>query len=711
MILIIAEKPSLGRNIADAIGAKTKRNGYIEGNGYLISWAFGHLFSLADVEAYASTPVTDKKWTLENLPCFPQEFRFELRKGSDKKVDSGVVRQFDVLKSLCNRDDVDTIVNAGDADREGEIIVRLCINNALASPKELKRLWLPDQTAETVRKALSEMKNETEYDNLANEGFARTYIDWLYGVNLTRYATLKTGTLLRVGRVIIPIVKAIYDRDMAIKNFVPGKYFAIVSKEKTNGEIVELVSKQKFENDKRADAQAFCDKYNAATAIVKSVKRKKDKLAPGKLYSLSKLQNVLSKKYKMSMTESLAIIQKLYEAGYLTYPRTNSEYLATAEQGKIKSILANCQKLGYPVEFKFNKSIFDDSKIESHSALTPTYKIPDKGKLSEKEMQVYSTVFRRFIAVFCAEECVVEKTEITVAVGEYEDFVLKGTVMVEKGWTKFDENPQKDKILPKLEKGDVVNIDFKPTEKETTPPKHYTVETLNNYLKNPFREEKQAAKAKEKEGDEPSEFDDEEDYKAIFEGLELGTEATRTGIIDNARKSEYIALKKDVYTILPQGIFLIEALSRMQISMDKYKTAEMGKALKQIFRGNISIGDGVALAQKEIAEIFDRETGEITVESDQNTGCYGDIVGKCPVCGNEIMRGRYYYGCRGYKEGCTFKVGIYICNRAISVSNVKLLLEEGRTAKITGFTSKRTGKPFDARLKLENGNAVFDFSE
>ncbi len=715
MILIIAEKPSLGRNIADAIGGMNKRSGYIEGNGYIVSWAFGHLFSLADVEEYSSTPVGDKRWTMDNLPCFPKQFRFDLRKGSDKQVDSGVVKQFELLKMLCNRDDVDTVVNAGDADREGEIIVRLCINNALKSKKALKRLWLPDQTPETVRRALSEMKDETEYDNLANEGFARTYIDWLYGVNLTRYATLKTGTLLRVGRVIVPIVKAIYDRDMAIKNFVPGKYYAIVSKAETGGEVVELVSKQKFDHDKLAAAQALCDQYNGATAVVKAVKKKKDKLAPGKLYSLSKLQNVLSKKYKMSMTDSLEIIQKLYEAGYLTYPRTNSEYLATAEQDKIKTILANCKKLGYPVEFKFKKTIFDDSKIESHSALTPTYKIPEKGRLSEREMQVYSTVFRRFIAVFCSEECIVEKSEITVAVGEYEDFLLKGTVIVEKGWTKYDDNSTKDKLLPKLAKGDAVNIDFKPTEKETTPPKHYTIETLNNYLKNPFRDEKAAAKAKEAEGQEndgEAEVDDAEDYRAIFEGLELGTEATRTGIIDNARKSGYIDLKKDVYTILPQGVFMIEALSRMKIIMDKYKTSEMGKALKKIFRGSITVDEGVALACREIAAVFERDNNmDITPENDMNTGCFGDIVGKCPLCGSDVMRGRYFYGCRGYKDGCSFKVGVYICDRAISVSNVKLLLTEGRTAKITGFTSKRTGKTFDGRLKLENGNAVFDFSD
>ena len=708
MILIIAEKPSLGRNIAGSIGNMVARNGYMEGNGYIVTWAFGHLFSLVDVEEYSENPpATNGKrfWTMENLPCFPSEFRFELRKGSDKKVDGGVERQFELIRNLCNRADVDTIVNAGDADREGEIIVRLCVNHALLAEKKFKRLWLPDQTPETIRKALSEMKDESEYDNLANEGMARTYIDWLYGVNLTRYATLKTGSLLRVGRVIIPIVKAIYDRDMAIKNFVPGKYFAIVSRAETNGETVELVSKTKFENTQLNDALAFCDKYNAEKAVVKSVKKKKDVLAPGKLYSLSKLQNVLGKKYKMPMEESLAIVQKLYEAGYLTYPRTNSEYLATAEKDKIKNILANCQKIGYPVEFKDKKTIFDDFKIESHSALTPTYKIPDKSRLSEREMQVYSTVFRRFVAVFCSEDCVIEKSEIVVSVGKYEDFSLKGTVIAEPGWTKYDDNSAKDKLLPKLKKGDVVNIDFKPTEKETTPPKHYTIETLNNYLKNPFRDEKNSAKGKN--DDETSQADDSEDYRAIFEGLELGTEATRTGIIDNARKSEYILLKKDVYTILPKGEFLIESLSRMKINMDKYKTSQLGQALKKVYHGKITVKDSVNLAKAEIAEVFSKKNASF--ETDEDTGCFGEIVGRCPVCGGDIMRGRFSYGCKNYKEGCTFKVNLYICERAISIANMKLLLETGHTGKIAGFRSKRTGKTFDAMLKLEEGKAVFDF--
>lgn len=706
MILIIAEKPSLARNIAAGIGKMNNKNGYLEGNGYLITWAFGHLFSLADIEHYSPSPDGSGRWTMDNLPCFPKKFDFELKKDAKKQLDAGVVKQFNTIKYLCNRDDVDTIVNAGDADREGEIIVRLCIINSLEKPKTIKRLWLPDQTPQTVAKALTEMKLDNEYDNLANEGFARTYIDWLYGVNLTRYATLKTGTLLRVGRVIVPIVKAIYDRDMAIKNFVPEKYYQIASKEFTNGEIIELNGKDKFTKDELFKAEELCKKYNDSIATVTNVKRKKETLQPGKLYSLSKLQNVLGKKYKMSMKQSLDIIQKLYENGYLTYPRTNSEYLATSEQGKVKTILENCKKLGYPVAFKFSKKIFDDSKIESHSALTPTYKIPDSSKLSPDEMKVYSTVFRRFVAVFCEEECIVEKSEITIKVGDYEEFSIKGTVILQKGWTKYDDYSQKDKILPKLSKGDTVEINFKPVEKETTPPRHYTIETLNNYLKNPFKDDKAALEEKTNQ-DDGDNADDTEDYKAIFEGLELGTEATRTGIIDNARNSQYIHLNKDVYTILPGGIFMIESLIRMNINMDKYKTSQLGQALKKVYRGQIEIGDAINLTEAELSDIF--KTKNVPIELDTDNGFLGDFVGKCPLCNGDIKRTKFGYGCSNYREkNCRFSINGYILGRSISKANAKMLLETGKTSKIQGFTSKN-GKKFDAFLKLQDGKIVFDF--
>ncbi len=697
MIVIIAEKPSLARNIAAGIGTMKKYNGYFENEEYIITWVFGHLFSLCDIEDY--NPTEEKKWTMNNLPCFPNEFKFKLKQNANKQVDIGIERQFNIIKTLLNRDDVDTIVNAGDADREGEIIVRLCVINALETPKKFLRLWLPDQTPETVKDALKSMKDESEYESLANEGFARTYIDWLYGVNLTRYATLKSGTLLRVGRVIIPIVKAIYDRDMQIKNFVSDIYYGISSKEITNGEEIELNSKEKFDKEKFNKAKQLCDKYNNEKAIVISKKVKKDTLNPGKLYSLSKLQNFLGKKYKMPMDKSLAIVQKLYEEGYLTYPRTNSEYLATTEKAKIKKIIDNLSTMNYRVEFKDKKTIFDDSKIESHSALTPTYKIPKSKNLTEDEVIVYTTVLRRFVAVFCSEECLVEKTEIKIGVGDLEEFTLKGTVIIEKGWTKYDNYTSKDKILPNLKKGDEVNIDFKPIEKKTIPPKHYTIETLNNYLKNPFKEDK--AKLNDEEDD------DTEDYKAIFEGLELGTEATRTGIIENAKKSGYIELKKDVYLILPKGEYLIESLSQMQITMDKYKTSEMGKALKKVFHNEISIDDSVKLAINEINEVFNKK--ELPLEKDIDNGFYGDYIGKCPLCGKDVIKNKFAYGCTGYKEGCKFKISGVICKRVISKNNAISLLNTGKTSKIEGFISKN-GKPFTATLKLNNGNIEFDFN-
>ena len=699
MKLIIAEKPSLAANISNSIGQMKRKDGFYEGSDYIVTWVFGHLFSLCDIEKYTGD-TANGRWTVDNLPCFPEKFMFELKKGKDKQTDPGVKKQFDTIARLCSREDVDTIVNAGDADREGEIIVRLCVQNALKTPKDLKRLWLPDQTTETILEGLGDMKDETEYDNLADEGFARTYIDWLYGVNLTRYATLKTGTLMRVGRVIVPIVKAIYDRDMAIKNFKKDIYYALVSKTDIDGVELELTSKHKFDKNDLDRAQRSCNVLNANPGVVTDVKKKKDSLAPGKLYSLSKLQNVLGKKYKMSMDESLKIVQDLYEKGYVTYPRTNSEYLATAEQSKIREIIGLVSKMGYPVEFKNKKTIFDDSKIESHSALTPTRKIPGKDTLNEKETIVYRTILRRFVAVFCSEECITHKTEITIDASGREQYTVKGMVITEPGWTKYDDYSKKDKILPPLNKGDEVKLNFVPTEKETSPPKHYTIETLNNYLKNPFREEKANIETE----------DDAEEYKAMFEGLELGTEATRTGIIGNAQKSKYIELKKDVYYILPDGIKLIESIERMNISMDKFKTANLGKALKQVFHGEITVDDSVELAKTEIKAVFEKR--EYDEANDLDDGFIGDVIGKCPLCDGEIHRTSFGYGCSGYKEnGCRFSVNNVICRRVIPKSAVIKLISEGKTQKLKGFVSPRTGKSFDACLKLEESRAVFDFND
>lgn len=680
MIAIIAEKPSLARNIADGIGKMNKKIGYYENSDYIVTYAFGHLFSLCDVEDYSENASAEPpRWSMNGLPCYPDKFRFKLKPGDDGKPDAGVKKQFGIISDIINRSDVSAIVNAGDSDREGEIIIRLCIENALKTPKKLLRLWLPDQTPQTVRKALSEMKDEKHYDNLANEGLSRTYIDWLYGVNLTRYASLKSGLLLRVGRVIVPIVKAVYDREKEIENFKPETYYSLVSKAQTDGETIELVSKYKFGKDEKLKAERCCERMNALKAIVTDKKSKKEIVPPGKLYSLTKLQNFLGKKYKMTMETSLATAQKLYERGFISYPRTNSEYLATNEKDKFRTIVASVKKLGYDVVFKDKKTIFDDSKIEAHSALTPTYKIPQKSDLSETESIVYTAIMRRFAAVFCAEDCLTEKSELTVSLGGKEDYSIKGSIILTNGWTKYDGGERKDKILPKLEKGDEVNINFRPEEKQTTPPKRYTIETLNNYLKNPFRDEK------------ASTDNDDEDYKAIFKGLELGTEATRTGIIDNAKKSKYISLKKDVYYVENGGRFLIEQLTDMQISMDKYKTSQLGQALKKVYHGEMTVDDCVKEAETEITEIFSHR------DDANGNGFYGDVVGKCPKCGKNLIRGRYNYCCEN-RENCDFKINFNILGCPIGKNQVTKILSDGISDKLN-FTSKG-GKNFTAALKL-----------
>ena len=712
--LIIAEKPSLARNIIDGIGSHSfkKQDGYYESDEYIVSWAFGHLFGLIDIEEYDSSYNKDEKtsWTLDNLPFCPKEFRFRLKKNiKTKETDTGIKKQFSIIKQLVNRTDVDTIINAGDADREGQIIIDIILNYANNEHKTVMRLWLPDQTPETIKSELKTMKDNNQYKNLANEGYARTYIDWLYGVNLTRYTTVKSGTLLRVGRVIAPVVEAIYDRDMEIKNFISEKYYKVISEAKTNGEIVELVSKTTFKEAEKNEAQELSDKYNSKKAVVEDVNTERKIIPPGKLYSLSKLQGVLGKRYKMSLKTSLNAVQSLYEAGFVTYPRTNTEYMATAEKDKVKSIINTLAKEGYPIVFKDSKSIFDDTKIESHSALTPTTRIPDIGKLSNDEKIVYETIRNRFVAVFCANLCIVNRSTMQISINPYETFNLKGDVMIEKGWTEYDFNEKKDKILPNLNKGDVVNIDFKPIEKETQPPKHYTLETFNNFLKNPFKKEIDEEKESEilNIDTEDVSSKDEEDYKSMLSGLELGTEATRTNIIENAINSKYISLKNNTYYIENAGIFYIETLRKLKINMSKNKTAHIGRLLKNVYKGTSNINDVLEVAKLEIREMMSNKDVSISKPSSINEIC------KCPACGGSIIKQKWGYGCTEYKTGCKFTINNVIAGKTISENVVKTLITNKKTGVLKGFTSK-AGKEFNAALKLcknEDGlySVTFDF--
>lgn len=707
MDLIIAEKYSLAQKIIGAIGsAKFKsQDGYFESGEYLVTWTSGHLFGLLSIEEYHPQAAEEGKqsWSLTGLPFCPEEFKFGIRKDQKTKKPSPAIRkQFDIIKKLCARKDITCIIHAGDSDREGEIIVRIVLDEA-GNKKPVKRLWLPDQTPQTILSGLRHAEDDSKYDALANEGYSRMYIDWLYGVNLTRLATIKSGKLLRVGRVIVPIVKAIYDRDMAIRNFTPEKYWGLASKAETNGIPIELKSKKSFAYPLRSEAEALCAAYNAAGATVKEIKTSEKTIQSGKLYSLTKLQGVLGKKFKMSPMESLDIIQSLYEAGYVTYPRTNSEYLATAEAGKINQILDKLQAQGYKVVPKdLKKSIYDDSKIESHSALTPTSKLASQADLKEREWLVYSTILHRFLAVFCAEDCLVNHTIMTIGLGgDQEVFTLQGDVFITKGWMQYDDPGRSDKLLPQLKIGDRVSVAFQPVEKETQPPKHYTVETLGNYLTNPFR----STPEREEESSEtdvsiPTEQTPEEDareYQAIFEGVEIGTEATRTSIIENAIASKYISLKNNVYTILPDGEYLIQALHQLGIHMEKEKTAELGRVLKRVYRGELCIEESVTSAFEQVRSAFACASGvSLTPAATLTSDAPSNALGPCPKCGCDVIERSKLYGCTN-KE-CRFAIWkddkfFMSLGKPVTPAMVKSLLSK-RKVSLKNCTSRKTGKKY-----------------
>ncbi|AMD94137.1 DNA topoisomerase [Leptotrichia sp. oral taxon 847] len=349
--LIIAEKPSLAMNVVKALGKFKKNDGYFENNKYIVSFAFGHLFEAKDVKDYVEV----QSWDEIELPFVPR-FSFKI------KDDSGVQKQFKILEKLIERNDVDEIVNCGDADREGQLIIDLIIKYTKTT-KRIKRLWLPEQTEESIRWAMNNLEDNRKFKNLYNEGLSRVCVDWLLGINLTVLLTVKAGNLFKAGRVLIPVVKYIYDRDMKIKNFVKQKYYNLES----NTNNIKLSLNTKYKKNELENALEKGKELNNFKAVVKTIENRQIKKNPPKLFSLSKLQSKLSKEFKMNFDKSLKIIQNLYERGYLTYPRTNTEYLAVNEKNRVKDILKSLEN--DELEFK-DTAIFNDSKIESHSAIT-----------------------------------------------------------------------------------------------------------------------------------------------------------------------------------------------------------------------------------------------------------------------------------------------------------------------------------------------------
>ena len=673
--LIIAEKPSLARNIASALDIRVNKEGYMENEKYIVSWAFGHLFKLRDVDGYVGEK---RKWSEVKLPFFPEKFEFEL------KNDSGIKKQYKILKNLINSKEVDEIVNAGDADREGQIIVDIIIDT-IKTNKKIKRLWLPEQTEETIRKAINNLEDNFKYKNLHNEGLARTYMDWLMGINLTRYISLKANMLFPVGRVLIPVIKYIYDRDLTIKNFISEKYFTIESETMCNGTLLKLICDKKYNLLELEKAKSYSYELNRNKGIVRDIIEKEIILNPPKLFSLSKLQSKLSKENKISFAKSLEIIQKLYEKGFITYPRTNTEYLAEEEKDKVKELIKLYSD--YRLEFKDSKKIFDSSKIESHSAVMPTLKIPDMNSLNLEEKIIFETIRNRFISNFLKEQTIINQTEIKIAVRN-EIFNLKGKSIKQEGFLKY-ENQKIDNKLPYFEINQKIDVDFKVVDKLTVPPKKITEENLSNYLKNPFRNEKN----QENE-------DDTQEYREIMKGIEIGTEATRTGIIENAKKYGYITSEKQNFSITEKGIKLIELLDLLHINLYAEKTVEFSMLQKDIYNNRKNINDIIEKTENELQNIINQDVEVEKLEKEM------EVIGKCPKCNSNIYENSKSYYCSNYKNGCKtslWKEASYFGQKIkINKDNAKKLLSG---EQVVFKIKSKSGKEYNAHFGIEiNGD-------
>ncbi|MGL5312896.1 MAG: type IA DNA topoisomerase [Peptostreptococcaceae bacterium] len=722
MKLILAEKPSVAKTIASFLGAKTRADGYFEGNGYVITYAVGHLVGLYDMKDYDKDKYSGS-WRMDNFPFIPADkFKF--------KVDSSKKKQFDIVKKLLNRDDIEYVINATDNDREGELISFLIFLLA-KNKKPVKRILVNEWTPEDITRGMNSLKEDDEMRNLQAAGYTRLITDWLIGINFTSIATLKygNGKLLNIGRVILPTVKLIYDRDMEITNFIPKTYYEIEGTFKCeNGEYKGKFTKgkeSKFDTIEEVNEAISSMNYDTGQIIDKKVSTSKE-YAP-KLFSLTSLQGYITSKYaNFTSDKVLSVCQSLYEGkgkgGYITYPRTDSIYLEESLADKASQTL-NKLKVGleYADKIKFTKTkrVFDSSKVDSHSAIMPTYIIPNN--LTPDEALVYGVIKDRFIANFMPP-AEYENTEIKTDVNK-NIFVTKGKVLKTKGYLEVYNKEEKDDLLPFVNKNDTVDVvEIKPLTKQTTPPKPYTEDTLLKAMKNCGKNVS-------------------DDDTAVLSGYSIGTSATRADVLKKILQVGYVGKKGKSYFITDLGKNLVEIFPVKEL-FDVDYTGKLEKSLSDIQKGTFTrkeyltnimnfIYNNVELIKRDRPKnistenyVYNPKTKKYTKEStkSKNTSSKDtkdsksskskssedESLGKCPICQSDVVEIEKGYICKNYKE-CKFGIWkndkfLEFYKKKPNKTMVKSILKNG-TAKVKSLTNKQ-GNKFDAVLKYskkENG--------
>lgn len=694
MKLCIAEKPSVAKDIAEIIGAKTRKDGYYEGNGYQVTWTFGHLCTLKEPHDYKESW---KYWKLEDLPIIPDNFGIKVINNS------GVQKQFSIIEKLVAQ--CDEVINCGDAGQEGELIQRWVLLKAKCK-MPIKRLWISSLTEEAIREGFEKLKESKQYDNLYAAGSARAIGDWMLGINATRLFTVKFGrgqSTLSIGRVQTPTLALIVQRQKEIDAFRGEEYWEL----KTTYRETEFICQ--IERLKTAEkAEKGLEYLKTKEFEVTSFEQKEGKEGNPRLYDLTSLQVEANRKYGYSADETLRYIQGLYEKKLTTYPRVDTTYLTEDIHPKVPGVLSQMKYYSRLTECLLaqpipkTKSVFDDKKVTDHHAIIPTGVNPSG--ISPDENKIYDLVARRFIAVFYPE-CKVSNTTVLGKVGDLE-FKATGKQIIEEGWREVyadmkvkKEASDEDKIMPEFVEGEKGPHEPFIHQGKTTPPKYHTEATLLRAMETAGRQV------------------EDEEMRELMKDNGIGRPSTRANIIETLFRRKYIEKKRKNINATPTGIVLIDTIQN-ELLKSAELTGQWEKKLRLIEKGEYELD----VFKQELFQMVRELTDEVifnttahnfviptTVEPQKVEKKPRKSVEKikledldCPKCKNaKIMAGKNAIGCSNFKE-CGFKIPFELLGKKLTEAQLVQLITKGKTGQIKGFVVPGSNESKNGKLVLDD---------
>ncbi|WP_447641247.1 MULTISPECIES: DNA topoisomerase 3 [Chitinophagaceae] len=690
MIVCIAEKPSVAKELAEILGAKVRRDGYFEGNNYCVTWTFGHLCTLKEPQDYSEHL---KSWSLYDLPIIPPSFGIKLIKNN------GVEKQFNTIKALMAK--CDTVVNCGDAGQEGELIQRWVMQKA-QNKAPVKRLWISSLTAEAIREGFEHLQDGAKYDNLYAAGSARAIGDWLLGMNATRLYTKKyaqSKTVLSIGRVQTPTLAMLVQRQKEINSFVQETYWELKTVYKET-EFTATINRLKSQ-EKAEKGLAYLQGH---LFEINSFENKEGREKNPKLYDLTGLQVDANKKYALSSESTLRLVQSLYEKKLVTYPRVDTTYLSEDLYDKVPDILRKLHfyekwtKTVLDAPIPKSKTVFDNNKISDHHAIIPTGENPSG--ISTEEKRVYDLIARRFIAVFYPE-CIVSNTTVLGKVGEVE-FKVTGKQILEPGWRelypkeKDTKEKEEEKIIPNFEVGESGPHTPFVHQGKTTAPKPYTEATL-------LRAMETAGKQVE-----------DEELREVLKENGIGRPSTRANIIETLVRRQYIEKRKKNLLATEMGINLIDTIQNELLKSPeltgnwehKLRLMERGeytflKFKQELIEMVVGLVKEVKNSVNKIIVPVDDTIKPTAPKAEKTKSKPVDIQTiQCPKCNaHKLLKGKSAYGCSDYKN-CTFVLPFELFGKKLTEKQIADLVSNKKTGKIKGL--ELDGNKIDGKIVLRD---------